>query len=77
MTMTETSASDLCEMWSSEVYSRTQDEKTATGSPQHNASYNVEQYRSVIRYCAEIEIPAITGLNTPCYNGWTKDADGF
>ena len=30
-TMTEASASDLCEMWSSDVYSRTQDEKTATG----------------------------------------------
>jgi len=60
-TMTEASVSDLCEVWSSDVYSRTQDEKTATGSPQLNASYNVEQIQSGIRYCAEIEIPAITG----------------
>ena len=41
-TMTEASASDLCEMWSSDVYCRTQDEKTATGSPKLNASFPVD-----------------------------------
>jgi len=29
-------------VWSSDVYSRTQDEKTATGSPQLNASFTVD-----------------------------------
>jgi len=57
------SASDLCEVWSSDVYSRTQDENTATGSPQHK--------RVVHRWTVLISYPLLR-RNRDTSDHWLK-----